>query len=123
MSKEVKLVFQDCAFGVCQKSVSVQIGEAAKKGIVVRYLPFNHPEAKGLIKMAVNKGVDRLPFFTDGKKFSYNLDDFIMKPKEATKTDEPSPEPTPVKVSRTKKKAAKQPEEAKVEDGDTPTIE
>lgn len=75
MTKEVLLVFQDCVFGACTNQ-SAQAAEAAKKGITLRLTPFSAPGAKVLILEAKSRGVGRLPFYTDRKKFSYNLDDF-----------------------------------------------
>lgn len=75
MAKEVLFVFQDCVFGACANQ-SAQAAEAAKKGITLRLTPFNAPGARALILEAKSRGVGRLPFYTDRKKFSYNLDDF-----------------------------------------------
>lgn len=86
MTKEVLFVFQDCVFGACSNR-STQAAEAAKKGITLRLTPFNAPGAKALILEAKSRGVGRLPFYTDRKKFSYNLDDFVP---QTDSTDKPS---------------------------------
>lgn len=50
-------------------------------GFTIMKKPFYATGAKGLIMNAVKNGVKRLPFFTDGEKFGYTLEDFIPKKK------------------------------------------
>lgn len=91
MTKEVLYVFQDCALGACANPAA-QMADAENKGITLRLTPFNAPGARSLILQAKSRGVGRLPFYTDGKKFSYDLNDFVPqaegteKPSRAAKT-------------------------------------
>lgn len=49
-------------------------------GLNVRKVSFASEEGKELIYQAMtDHGIKRLPFFTDGKKFSENISDFVKK--------------------------------------------
>ncbi len=104
MSKEVLLVFQDCPYCAPREAWGKEQTKVAQEnGIKVLPTHFNTPGAKGLILKAESRGVDAMPFFTDGERFSYNLIDFVDgKPKDS-KTEEAA-EPKP---SRAKAKTAK----------------
>ena len=78
MDREIICVYQDCV--MCGDK-----GKKAKKIILdnklnVRKVSFASDEGKNLIHEAVfNHGIESMPFFTDGKKYSYNLEDFLEK--------------------------------------------
>lgn len=78
MSREIICVYQDCA--MC--------GDRGKKlkhfvetnGINVRKVSFASEEGKELIYQAMtDHRIKKLPFFTDGKKFTENISDFVKK--------------------------------------------
>lgn len=82
MSKEVLLVFQDCPYCAPREEWGkAQMEIARTHGIKVREVHFTVIGVKGLIQKAKSSGVDALPFFTDGKRFSYNLKDFVSSKK------------------------------------------
>lgn len=79
--KEITLIYQDCAMcGVHEAWGKVQLQLADKLRFKIREMPFSHPDAGDLIWKAIEAGVTRMPFFTDGEKFSYTLEDFTEKP-------------------------------------------
>lgn len=84
MSKEIICVFQDCILcGDRGKKLKKLIFD---KKLNVRKVGFSTPEGRHLIHEAVFKyRMGSLPFFTDGKKFSYKLSDFIEQDKKTTK--------------------------------------
>lgn len=81
MAKEIICVYQDCP--LCGDR-----GKQLKKIILdkklnVRKVSFASPEGKDLIHEAVfNQGIGIMPFFTDGVKFSTDIDELIAKPKK-----------------------------------------
>lgn len=78
MPKEVMLVFQDCPFCAPREDWARKQKEIAKRnGIKIVPASFNAPGIKGLILKAKSRGVEAVPFFTDGSKFSYSLEDFV----------------------------------------------
>ena len=85
MGKEIIAVFQDCV--LCGDKGRKKIAEFAAKGINVRKVGFTTPEGKELIHKAVfEHKIGSMPFFTDGKKFSVKINDFVEKPaKKSTK--------------------------------------
>lgn len=100
MSKEIIAVFQDCV--LCGDEGRKKIAEFAEKGINIRKVGFTTGEGKDLIHKAVlEHKIGSMPFFTDGKKFSVTLDDFIEKPAEVAKK--------PAKKTKKPKKVAKEP--------------
>ena len=85
MTKEVIAVFQDCV--LCGDRGRKKIQKFAEKGISIRKLSAFSDEGGKLCHEAVfEHKMGSLPFFTDGKKFSYKLKDFIEKPKKERKT-------------------------------------
>ena len=76
MSKEIICVYQDCPLcGDRGKKLKKLIFD---ENLNVRKVSFIEPEGRHLIHEAVFKyGMGALPFYTDGKKFSYKLSDFI----------------------------------------------
>lgn len=78
MSKEIICVYQDCAMCGDRGKKLKQFVET--NGLNVRKVSFASEEGKELIYQAMTDyGVKRLPFFTDGKKFSENISDFVKK--------------------------------------------
>lgn len=80
------LIYQDCPMCGARKGW----GEAQTKiaddhGFEIVPTPFYKTGTPGLIMSAVSHGIKQMPFFTDGKKFSYSLEDFIEKPKSKRK--------------------------------------
>lgn len=88
MNKTIYLVYQDCPLCGARRGwgeEQAKIADDAK--IPVVKIPFTHASeqinAKGVIMRAAMAGV-KLPFFTDGEKFSQTIADFIEE--EATTT-------------------------------------
>ena len=82
MSKEIQLIYQDCVR--CGDRISwadKQFAVAKEEGFTIKRVPHTAIGAKGLIRQARLHGVQALAFFTDGKKFSTELVDFIPKKK------------------------------------------
>lgn len=81
MAKQVMLVYQDCPMCGARKGWGEEQTKIANThGIEIIKFPFFKSGAKEWIWDAAKSGVT-LPFFTDGKKFSKKLEDFIEKPK------------------------------------------
>lgn len=81
MDNEIICVYQDCVMcGDRGKKIKKLIFD---KELNVRKVSFASDEGKNLIHEAVFKHkLGSMPFFTDGKKFSYKLEDFIEKEPE-----------------------------------------
>ncbi len=78
MSKEVLLIYQDCPYCAPREEWGKEQTRVAREnGIKVTPVHFNTLGAKGLIAQAVSRGVEAMPFFTDGERFSYKLIDFV----------------------------------------------
>ena len=78
-NKEVICVYQDCP--MCGSKGKKLMDEVNKKGIVIKKVSFASPEGKELIAKAVfEKGIKKMPFFTDGVKFSTTLEGLEKKP-------------------------------------------
>lgn len=84
MDNEIICVYQDCVMcGDRGKKLKKLIFD---KDLNVRKVSFASDEGKNLIHEAVFKHkLGSMPFFTDGKKFSYKLEDFIEKEPEIVK--------------------------------------
>lgn len=94
-SSEIKCVFQDCP--LCGNRGKLLKKVIETEGLKVRKVSFASEEGRELIHEAVMEhGIGRLPFFTDGKKFSLDIRDFVEKPQETIKT-------TAKKTKRTRK--------------------
>ena len=77
-SNEIICVFQDCPLCGDRGKLLKKIIET--EGLKVRKVSFACEEGRELIHEAVmNHGIGRLPFFTDGKKFSNNILDLVEK--------------------------------------------
>lgn len=114
MSKEVLLIFQDCPYCKPREEWGKRQMQLAKDhDIVVRETKYNFPGAKGLIKKALNHGLSNMPFFTDGKTFSYDLSSFIPaqvpapEPAEKMNADKAEKATTAAKVSATAKRVSR----------------
>lgn len=85
---EIMLVYIDCPDCASRKDwADRQYAIADKNNLHIRKVSFVMPEAKGLMLTAKNKfGINSMPFFTDGKKFSKTLEDFVEKSKAAKKS-------------------------------------
>ena len=83
MSKEIICVYQDCAMcGDKGKKLKAIIKE---KKLNVRKVSFASPEGRELIYTALTvHKIGRMPFFTDGERFSNDIND-IIKPKTKSK--------------------------------------
>ena len=94
MDKEIICVYQDCI--LCGDR-----GKKHKKLILdhqlnVRKVSFASEEGKNLIHEAVlNHGIGSMPFFTDGNKYTYHLEDFVQKTDEKVEIKE-----KPIKKSK-----------------------
>lgn len=101
MSKEIQLVYQDCVRCNGRESWADQQYEVARHyGYSIKRVPHTAIGAKGLIRQARLHGVKALAFFTDGKKFSTEIIDFI--PKKKATDDVKATEVEPVVESKTK---------------------
>lgn len=96
MSKDLVVVYQDCPTCGNRKEWGEKTIEVAKKsGLDIRYVSFATAEGQNLCKQAVYAGVGRLPFITNGQKFSSDIADFIEAKKTAKKgTRKPKKEET-----------------------------
>lgn len=84
--KQIMLIYQDCPMcGAREGWGKAQTKIADTYGFEIVKTPFYKTGVKGLIMSALEHGIGRMPFFTDGEKFSYNLEDFIEKPKTKQK--------------------------------------
>lgn len=99
MSKEILLVYQDCYNCDANKSWYERAVKIAQDGgLNIVPTPHNMLGVKGIILKAAAKGCEKLPFFTDGKKFSYDIAKFVEKSdKKATKKLEVKDEAIPEK--------------------------
>lgn len=78
MDKEIICVYQDCL--LCGDRGAKLKKLIFSEKLNVRKVSFVTPEGRHLIHEAVfNHKMGALPFFTDGKKFSYKLSDFIKQ--------------------------------------------
>lgn len=78
MSKLV-LIFADCfACGMRKEWAEHQLAEAQANDFEIEKLPFYADGAADYIRLAIEQGVN-MPFFSDGKKVSRNIEDFIEK--------------------------------------------
>lgn len=85
MDKEIICVYQDCPLcGDRGKKLKQLIFD---KNLNVRKVSFASEEGRDLVHKAVfENGIKTMPFFTDGKKFSSNLEALIKKPRRKAKT-------------------------------------
>lgn len=115
MSKEIKLIYQDCVRCNGRESWADQQYALAKHyGFAIKRTPHTAVGADGLIRQARLKGVKALAFFTDGKKFSTDLIDFVPKTKNDKTNNKSDAEPaqerkTQQRIRAVKARAKKEP--------------
>lgn len=86
MSKQIKLVYQDCPMCGARKSWGEEQTKFANDyGFEIVKTPFFKWGAADLIFEATRQGMS-LPFFTDGVKFSKDLKDFAEEKTIEVKT-------------------------------------
>lgn len=92
MSKEILLIYQDCALcGDKKEWGAAQLALASKASQPVRKVSFVAEEAQGLPAKAVKAGITSMPFFTDGVHFAKSVEELLglqkaeAKPKKSTK--------------------------------------
>ena len=74
MSKEIMIVYQDCPTCGARKEWGEKTIKAALNAkAFVRKVSFVTREGEQLIAKAVENGITRLPFVTDGKTFAYDV--------------------------------------------------
>lgn len=86
--KTVYLVYQDCPMCGAREHWGIeQMDLAHKEGIEIVKCPFYSDRAKNnhFCSRAVALGIKRMPFFTDGEKFGYNLADVLEEKAEPRK--------------------------------------
>lgn len=118
MSKEIQLVYQDCVRCGDRVTWADQQFELARHyGFAIRRVPHTAKGADGLIRKARLHNVSGLCFFTDGKKFSTDLIDFLPK-EERAKAKEPESEEESVESNTpARTRAVKARSKKVVEDG------
>lgn len=80
MVKEIICVYQDCV--MCGDKGKKLKQFAENKKLNIRKVSFASEEGKDLIHEAVFiHNVKTMPFYTDGKQFSSNIEDFTKKSK------------------------------------------
>lgn len=100
-NKLITVVYQDCPLcGDRGKEVKKIVAE---KGIRLRKVTFASDEGRQLINEAVfNHGIKKMPFYTDGVRFTSTIAEIIAKPVEKSVEVE-----KPKKIKRTKKASKK----------------
>lgn len=77
--KKVKLVYQDKPLCGARKEWGLKQKDlAGRNGIEIVPIPLG--AEKGLAMKAIEAGIKKLPFFTDGDKYAYGIDAFIETP-------------------------------------------
>lgn len=79
-NKKITVVFQDCPLcGDRGKAIKKIVAE---KGIRLHKVSFASDEGRALINEAVfEKGIKTMPFFTDGKEFTIDINDLVKRKK------------------------------------------
>lgn len=78
MAKDIICVYQDCVMCGDKGKKLKQFAES--KNLNIRKVSFASEEGKELIHEAVfEHEIKTMPFFTDGKKFSADVEDFTTK--------------------------------------------
>lgn len=79
-NKKITVVFQDCP--LCGDRGKVLKKIVAEKGIRLHKVSFASDEGRALINEAVfEKGIKTMPFFTDGKEFTTDINDLVKRKK------------------------------------------
>ena len=83
----LKMVYQDCPTCGNRKEYGEKtIAKAKESGLNIEFISFATPEGQHLCKLAIYAGISRLPFLTNGEKFSQEIADFIKsEPKKKTR--------------------------------------
>ena len=98
MDKEIICVYQDCVMcGDRGKKLKQLVFE---KNLNVRKVSFASPEGRELSFKAIQNRICRMPFFTDGDRYTNNIED-LLEPGKKTKRVYKK---TTKKVKLTKKK-------------------
>ena len=84
---ELKMVYQDCpTCGNRKEWGEKTIAKAKESGLDIEFISFATPEGQHLCKLAIYAGIGKLPFLTNGEKFSQDVADFIAsEPKKKTR--------------------------------------
>ena len=94
MPKEIMIVYQDCpTCGARKEWGEKTIQTALNAKAQVRKVSFVTREGERLIAKAVENGITRLPFVTDGKTFAYDVKSLIEAESEP-QTSEKKPKTT-----------------------------
>lgn len=97
----ITVVYQDCP--LCGDRGREVKKIVAEKGIRLRKVTFASDEGRQLIYEAVfNHGIKKMPFYTDGERFTTTIAEIIAKPVEKSVEVE-----KPKKTKRTKKASKK----------------
>lgn len=84
--KQISIVYQDCPMCGARYNWGLQqLNIAASNDIEIVKVPFYTDKGREYCAEAVQKGVGSFPFFTDGKKYSLELEDFTEKVTEKPK--------------------------------------
>lgn len=84
MPKEIIIVYQDCPTCGARKEWGEKTIKAALNAkAFVRKVSFVTREGEQLIAKAVENGITRLPFVTDGKTFAYDVKSLLEAESEA----------------------------------------
>lgn len=82
-SKEIICVYQDCP--LCGDKGKKVLQIAGAKGINIRKVSFASDEGKELIHEALFQyKIGTMPFYTDGEKFSTDIEDLFIKSEKKT---------------------------------------
>lgn len=106
MPKEIIIVYQDCpTCGARKEWGEKTIKEALNAKAFVRKVSFVTREGEQLIAKAVENGITRLPFVTDGKTFAYDVKS-VLEAESCASAGEAEPqaeEKKPKTAKKTKK--------------------
>ena len=76
MPKKIICVYQDCP--LCGDKGKIVQKIAQREGFQIEKVSFASKQGGELIHEAVfDHGIGTMPFYTDGEKFSTNIDDFV----------------------------------------------
>lgn len=79
MTKEIVAVYQDCFLcGSTGEEGQKLLAEIAKKGISFRKVSFATSEGNEHCAKALEKGIQKMPFFTDGTTYTSDIKDLIQ---------------------------------------------
>lgn len=81
-NQKITVVYQDCP--MCGDRGKTLKKIVAAKGIRLHKVSFASDEGNSLIRVALfEKGIKTMPFFTDGKNFSTDINDLLTVKKKA----------------------------------------